>query len=74
MIERLPQTHQYKITPKGLRIATLFVELYNRILRPGLSQLFDGCPKAPDRPVASAIKNPDRALDQLLSEAKMVTS
>ncbi|MBU1653688.1 MAG: hypothetical protein KJ558_02445, partial [Gammaproteobacteria bacterium] len=57
LIERLPKTHQYQITPEGLRIATLFVKLYDRILRPGLSQLFDGCPKAPNRPVASAIKN-----------------
>jgi hypothetical protein len=49
----------------------LFVKLNNRLLRPGLSQLFDGCPQAPDRPMAKAIKELDRALEQLLAQAKI---
>ena len=71
LIERVPRTHQYQVTPVGLRVALLFTKLQNRILRPGLSQLFDGCPKAPNRPVANAIKQLDRALEKLILEAKL---
>ena len=71
LIERVPHTHQYQVTPLGLRVAMLFVKLQNRILRPGLSQLFDGCPKAPNRPVTKAIKRLDQALEQLILEAKI---
>lgn len=71
LIERVPRTHDYQITSQGLRVAMLFIKLHNRILRPGLSQLFDGCPKAPNRTVAKAIKTLDQALDDLLSEAKI---
>ncbi len=71
LIERLPNSHQYQVTPTGLRVAMLFVKLNNRLLRPGLSQLFDGCPQAPDRPMAKAIKELDRALEQLLAQAKI---
>lgn len=71
LIERLPHSHQYQVTPLGIRVATLFVKLQNRVLRPGLSQLFDGCPKASNRPVARAIKQLDRALEDLILEAKL---
>jgi hypothetical protein len=49
----------------------LFVKVHHRILRPGLSQLFDGCPKAPNRPLAAAIKHLDRSCEQLFAEAKL---
>ncbi len=73
LIERLPHTHQYQATPLGLRVAMLFLKVQHRVLTPGLSQLFDGCPKAPDRPVTKAINNLDQALSQLVSEAKLAS-
>jgi hypothetical protein len=48
-----------------------FSKLNARLLRPGLSQLFDGCPKAPNRPLADAAKRLDAAFDRLITEAKL---
>jgi hypothetical protein len=39
LIERLPGTHRYRLTPDGLRTAMFYTRTYNRILRPGLALL-----------------------------------
>jgi hypothetical protein len=46
-------------------------KVHHRILRPGFSQIMDGCPKAPRRAVASAMKQLDQAIDQMILEAKI---
>src|SRR6516225_5978426 len=38
IIERIPQSHRYRVTDTGLRIALFFTRTYARILRPGLAQ------------------------------------
>jgi hypothetical protein len=52
----------------------LFVKRHNRLLRPGLSQLFDGCPKAPNRPLANAFNQLDRALEDFIQGAKITSA
>jgi hypothetical protein len=37
MIERIPRTYRYCVTPLGLRAALFFTRSYTRILRPGLA-------------------------------------
>jgi hypothetical protein len=37
LIERIPKTHRYRITDKGLRTAIFYTRLYNRSLRTGLA-------------------------------------
>ncbi|MFB1490625.1 MAG: hypothetical protein AADX96_12615, partial [Thiocapsa sp. C3-sup] len=71
LIERIPQSHRYRVTDQGLRVALFFTKVHSRILRPGLSQLFDGCPKAPNRPIATAMGRLQQALDDLLGQAKL---
>ena len=71
LIERIPHTQRYQVTACGKRVALLFTKVHSRILRPGLSQLFDGCPKAPSRPIATAIDKLDQALEDLLAQAKL---
>jgi hypothetical protein len=39
LIERLPGTHRYQLTPDGLKTAMFYTRTYNRILRPGLALL-----------------------------------
>jgi hypothetical protein len=39
LIERLPNTHRYRITKQGLQTAMFYSRVYNRILRPGLAML-----------------------------------
>jgi len=74
LIERIPHTHRYRITDLGRRTALLFTQVHSRVLRPGLSQLFDRCPKAPNRPITSAMAKLDQALDALFKEAKLAPS
>jgi hypothetical protein len=71
LIERLPHSHRDQVTDLGLRIALLFTKVHSRILRPGLSQLFDGCPKAPNRPLTAAMRRLDQALHDLFDQAKL---
>ena len=39
MIERLPNSHRYRLTDLGLRTAWFFTRTYSRILRPGLGRI-----------------------------------
>ena len=71
LIERIPHSHRYRVTDLGLRVALFFTKVHSRILRPGLSQLFDGCPKAPNRPIATAMRRLQEALGALFDQAKL---
>jgi hypothetical protein len=71
IIERIPGTHRYEVTPEGLRICLFLTKVHVRVIRPGVSQLMDGCPKAPNRPVANAMRQLDRSMEQLIAEAKL---
>ena len=37
LIERIPKTHRFHVTPNGLRVAIFFSRTWARLLRPGLS-------------------------------------
>jgi hypothetical protein len=39
MIERIPKTHRYRVTPQGGRAALFCTRTYNRLLRPGPAQI-----------------------------------
>jgi hypothetical protein len=41
LIERIPKTHRYGLTSFGLKTALFYTRTYQRLLRPGLSQLHD---------------------------------
>ena len=59
------------MTDVGRRVALFFTKAHSRILRPGLSQRFDGCPKAPNRPIATAMKRLHQTLADLFDQAKL---
>jgi hypothetical protein len=71
LITRIPHTHRYEVTALGKRVCLFFTKVNARVIRPGLSQLFDGCPKAPNRPLANAMRRLDRTCEQLFAEAKL---
>jgi hypothetical protein len=60
IIERIPRSHRYQLTPAGLRIALFFSRTYARLLRPKLPQIM---PQAP--PIPSALR---AAFDRLEAE------
>jgi hypothetical protein len=51
IIERIPHTHRYQLTPAGLRIALFFSRTYARLPRPKLGEF---TPEAP--PIQSALR------------------
>jgi len=71
LIERIPHSHRYQVTDVGIRVALFFTKIHSRILRPGLSQLFDACPKAPNRPIATAMHRLNQAFAALFDQAKL---
>jgi hypothetical protein len=60
IIERIPHSHRYQLTPDGLRIALFFSRTYARLLRPKLAQIM---PEVP--PLASPLR---AAFDRLTTE------
>jgi Mn-dependent DtxR family transcriptional regulator len=41
LIERIPGTHRYTVTDRGLRLAIFLTRVHTRLIRPGLSQALD---------------------------------
>jgi hypothetical protein len=41
IIERIPHTFRYQLTPYGLEVATSYTLAHDRVLRPASSQLID---------------------------------
>jgi len=41
LIERIPKTHRYRVTDSGWRMALFCTRIHNRVLRPGLAQVFE---------------------------------
>lgn len=39
IIQRIPKTHRYRLTPHGLRTAIFFTRVHIRVFRPGLSRI-----------------------------------
>ena len=72
IIEKIPGTHRYQVTSEGVRVCLFLTKVHIRVIRPGFSQLMDGCPNSPHRPVATAMRQLDHSLDQLIAQAKLV--
>ncbi len=71
LIERLPHTHRYRLTPDGLRIALFYTRTYARVLRPGLATLMP--PTPPGHPqLRRAFDHVDQAVADWCAAAKLV--
>jgi hypothetical protein len=71
LIERVPGTSRYLVTPYGRRVAVLFTKAHSRVLAPGLAWLE---PRLPDdvakrSPLATAWRQFDRALGTFMEDA-----
>jgi hypothetical protein len=65
LLERIPKSHRYQLTPLGRQVAVLFTKAYGRFLTPGLSVLDPHLPDeiAKRSPLALAWRQLQRALD-----------
>jgi len=70
LIERLPHTNRYQLTPLGRRVAVLFTKAHGRVLAPGLAWLHPGLPDeiALRSPLAQAWRKLDHALDDFIDK------
>ena len=59
IIERIPQTHRYRITSSGLRTLWFCTRTYSRILRPGLASVLPAL-----SPANTALRRSFDKLDQ----------
>jgi hypothetical protein len=71
LIERIPSSHRYRVTAKGLRIGMFFTKVHSRILRRGLSEMFDQSQVATARPLNQAINRVGRIIDEQIDCAKI---
>ncbi len=70
LIVRLPGTHRYEVTQRGLRIALFFTRSYARVLRPGMAQVTD-MKLPPDTQLRRAADQFEAAMDQYVTRAKL---
>jgi predicted MarR family transcription regulator len=66
LIERVPRSHRYRITPTGAQVAMFYARLYTRALRPASSLQPSGSTRA-----QHAFDRLDAALAAFLQEVKL---
>lgn len=70
LIERLDHSHHYRLTTLGLKVATFFTRLYERVFRPGLAALPAEQPWPSD--LAQALSQVVEIIQARLNDAFMV--
>jgi len=67
LIERVPRSHRYRLTPLGARMAVLYVRVYARGFRPAASLPTSGTHRGPQ-----TLERLDAALTKFLEEVRLV--
>ncbi len=69
LIDRLPRSNRYQLTPLGRRVAVMFTKAYARVLAPGLTYLDPALPAniGKRHPLANAWRALDRELDRFIT-------
>jgi hypothetical protein len=70
IIQRIPRSHRYQLTPDGLRIALFFSSTYARLLHPKLAKIM---PAAPPRscPLRAAFDRLTREIDACCEDQQL---
>ena len=71
IIERIPHSHRYQLTPDGLRIALFFSRTYARLLRPKLAEIMPAGPPG-DSTLRTAFDRLKSEIDRCCEEAKLI--
>jgi hypothetical protein len=70
IIQRIPRTHRYSVTPFGLRVALFFTRAHARLYRPSVTQFNTKAPPANSR-LAHHFQKLEHTIDTYLQEAKL---
>jgi hypothetical protein len=71
IIERIPRSHRYELTPGGLRIALFFSRVHDRLLRPMLATIMPQAPPT-SAPIRKAFDRLQSVIDDCCQEQKLV--
>jgi hypothetical protein len=71
LIQRIPKSHRYEMTPTGLRIALFFTRTYARLLRPRLAEIMTASPPG-DSTRRTAFDHLQLEIDRCCEEQKLV--
>lgn len=71
LIQRIPKSHRYEITPTGLRVALFFSRTYARLLRPKLSEIMPTAPPG-NSPLRIAFDRIQAEIDTCCRDQKLV--
>jgi hypothetical protein len=63
MIERIPRSHRYRVTPFGFKAALTVTRIYNRLFQPALAVAQSQAPPAPTH-LRKALDNVERAVQR----------
>jgi hypothetical protein len=72
LIERIPRTHRYQLTPNGLRIALFFSRTYLRLLRPKLAEVIPKAAPPAQTPLRIAFDRLTAEIDACCEEQRLV--
>jgi hypothetical protein len=70
IIERIPRSHRYRLTPGGLRVALFFSRTYARLLRPKLAEIMPQARPATAR-IRSAFDRLQSAIDECCRDQRL---
>src|SRR3982750_3382925 len=71
IIQRVPRSHRYELTPSGLRIALFFSRSYTRLLRPTLAEVMPETTPA-TAPIRIAFERLQSAIDTCCEDQRLV--
>jgi hypothetical protein len=71
LIQRIPKSHRYDVTPEGMRIAMFFTRTYARLLRPRLAEIMSVGPPGASS-LRSAFDRLQQEIDRCCQEQKLV--
>lgn len=70
LIERIPKTHRYRLTPFGFRVAVFCTRTYARILRPGIGLILPATSSAPT-PLRRSFDKLEQEVNSWVEQAKL---
>jgi hypothetical protein len=70
LIERIPGSHRYTVTDRGLRIGIFLTRVHTRLIRPGLAEALDDL--SPPTPLRRRFDQLDAAIDAYALRANLI--
>ena len=70
MIERIPKTHRYRVTPFGLRAALFFTRAHARLYRPAVAEVMSNGPPD-DASLAHQFAKLETEIDKRIQRANL---